>query len=96
MCTILGRLARDIERNKTVLAQNIQRALNSLLIRAPQIAEQSRCKLTPKEQQLKRRQEIEPVIRQLKSDHGMNRYYMKGKIGDAIHVVLCAVGFNIK
>lgn len=204
--TILGRLARDIERSKTVLAQSIQEALNPLLSRAHRIAEQSRRKkttkgrdkiyswhapeveciskgkartpyefgvkvgivttlksnlivgarsfpdnpydghtlaealeqsstllqdtgikpqvvyadlgyrgvdaeipdyqlkhrgkfkrLTPKEQQLlKRRQAIEPVIGHLKSDHGMNRCHLKGKIGDAIHAVLCAAGFNMK
>ena len=204
--TILGRLARDIERSKTVLAQSIQDALSPLLSRAHRIAEQSRRKktakgrdkvyswhapeveciskgkartpyefgvkvgivttlkgnlivgarsfpgtpydghtlaealeqssillqdtgikpqvvyadlgyrgvdaeipdyalkhrgkfkrLTPKEQQLlKRRQAIEPVIGHLKSDHGMNRCHLKGKIGDAIHAVLCAAGFNMK
>jgi len=200
--TILGRLARDIERSKTVLAQSIQDALSPLLSRAHWIAEQSRRKktakvyswhapeveciskgkartpyefgvkvgivttlkgnlivgarsfpgtpydghtlaealeqssillqdtgikpqvvyadlgyrgvdaeipdyalkhrgkfkrLTPKEQQLlKRRQAIEPVIGHLKGDHGMNRCHLKGKIGDAIHAVLCAAGFNMK
>ncbi|WP_323012059.1 IS5 family transposase [Castellaniella sp.] len=204
--TILGRLARDIERSKTVLAQSIQQALDPLLARAHRIAEQSRRKqavkgkdkiyswhapevecigkgkartpyefgvkvgivttltgnlivgarsfpgnpydghtlaealeqasillqdtgvkpktiyadlgyrgvdgeipeyalkhrgkfkrLTPKEQQLlRRRQAIEPIIGHLKSDHGMNRCHLKGQIGDAIHAVLCAAGFNMK
>lgn len=204
--TILGRLARDIERSKTVLAQSIQQALDPLLSRAHRIAEQSRRKkttkgkdkvyswhapevecigkgkartpyefgvkvgivttlkgnlivgarsfpdnpydghtlaealeqtsillqdtdikpktvyadlgyrgvdgeipeyglkhrgkfkrLTPKERQLlKRRQAIEPVIGHLKSDHGMNRCHLKGQMGDAIHAVLCAAGFNMK
>ncbi len=40
--TILGRLARDIGRNKTVLAQSIQDALDPLLARAHKIAAQSR------------------------------------------------------
>ncbi|MFA7438711.1 transposase, partial [Castellaniella sp.] len=54
-------------------------------------------RLTQKEQQLlKKRQAIEPVIGHLKSDHGMNRCYLKGRIGDAIHAVLCAAGFNMK
>ncbi|CAM5785179.1 IS5 family transposase ISVei5 [Castellaniella caeni] len=204
--TILGRLARDIERSKTVLTQSIQQALDPLLARAYRIAEQSRGKravkgkgkiyswhapevecigkgkartpyefgvkvgivttlkgnlivgarsfpgnpydghtlaealeqssillqdigvkpktvyadlgyrgvdaeipeyglkhrgkfkrLTSKEQQLlKRRQAIEPVIGHLKSDHGLNRCHLKGQIGDAIHAVLCAAGFNMK
>ncbi|WP_323012238.1 transposase [Castellaniella sp.] len=55
-------------------------------------------RLTPGEQQqlLKRRQAIEPLIGHLKSDHGMNRCHLKGQIGDAIHAVLCAAGFNMK
>ena len=54
-------------------------------------------RLTPKERQLlKRRQAIEPVIGHLKSDHSMSRYHLKGQIGDAIHAVLCAAGFNMK
>ncbi|MFA7680432.1 MAG: IS5/IS1182 family transposase, partial [Pigmentiphaga sp.] len=40
--TILGRLARDIERSKSVLTQSIQDALNPLLARAQRIAAQSR------------------------------------------------------
>ncbi|MBV6274474.1 transposase [Alcaligenaceae bacterium CGII-47] len=54
-------------------------------------------RLTEKERQLlKRGQAIEPIIGHLKSDHGMNRCHLKGQIGDAIHAVLCAVGFNMK
>ncbi|NYT76911.1 IS5 family transposase [Alcaligenaceae bacterium] len=46
--TILGRLARDIERSKTVLAQSLQAALNPLLARAQKISEQSRRRKTLK------------------------------------------------
>jgi IS5 family transposase len=45
---------------------------------------------------LKRRQAIEPVIGHLKADHGMKRCWLKGAMGDAMHVVLCAAGFNLK
>ena len=45
---------------------------------------------------LKRRQAIEPTIGHLKADHGMPRTWLKGSIGDALHVVLCAAGFNLK
>lgn len=45
---------------------------------------------------LKRRQAIEPTIGHLKADHGMRRTWLKGAIGDALHVVLCAAGFNLK
>lgn len=45
---------------------------------------------------LRRRQAIEPVIGHLKSDHGMNRCQLKGSLGDSIHAVLCAAGYNIR
>jgi hypothetical protein len=38
---------------------------------------------------LKRRQAIEPIIGNLKADHRMNRYHLKGQTGDAMHAVLC-------
>jgi transposase, IS5 family len=45
---------------------------------------------------LKRRQAIEPMIGHLKNDHGMDRCHLKGEMGDRIHAVLCAAGYNIK
>lgn len=45
---------------------------------------------------LRRRQAIEPTIGHLKADHGMRRTWLKGASGDALHVVLCAAGFNLK
>lgn len=45
---------------------------------------------------LRRRQAIEPTIGHLKADHGMRKTWLKGAIGDALHVVLCAAGFNLK
>lgn len=45
---------------------------------------------------LKRRQSIEPIIGHLKADHGMRRNWLKGALGDALHVVLCAAGFNLR
>ena len=45
---------------------------------------------------LKRRQSIEPVFGHLKNDHRMDRNWLKGEIGDAIHAVLCAAGYNIR
>lgn len=54
-------------------------------------------RLTAKEKkQLKRRQAIEPIIGHLKTDHGMDRCYLKGEQGDRLHAVLCAAGYNIK
>lgn len=54
-------------------------------------------RLTDEERRLlKRRQAIEPIIGHLKADHRMDRCHLKGSQGDAIHAVLCAVGYNIR
>ena len=45
---------------------------------------------------LKRRQAIEPIIGHLKTDHRMDRCYLKGAQGDSLHAVLCAAGYNIR
>lgn len=45
---------------------------------------------------LKRRQAVEPVIGHLKADHRMERNWLKGAIGDAMHAVLCACGYNLR
>jgi IS5 family transposase len=45
---------------------------------------------------LRRRQAIEPVIGHAKADHRMDRCWLKGTEGDALHAVLCAAGFNIR
>lgn len=45
---------------------------------------------------LKRRQAIEPIIGHLKADHRMNRCHLKGELGDRLHAVLCAAGYNIR
>lgn len=53
--------------------------------------------LTPKQKAwLKRRQAIEPSIGHAKADHRMDRCWLKGAEGDALHAVLCAAGFNIR
>ena len=45
---------------------------------------------------LKRRQAVEPAIGHLKADHRMDRCWLAGSIGDALHAVLCAAGFNLR
>ena len=45
---------------------------------------------------LKRRQAIEPAIGHTKSDNRMDRCWLGGSSGDALHSVLCAAGFNIR
>ena len=45
---------------------------------------------------LKRRQAVEPAIGHLKSDHRMDRCWLRGQLGDALHAVLCATGYNLR
>ena len=45
---------------------------------------------------LKRRQAIEPAIGHTKSDHRMDRCWLKGALGDALHAISCAAGYNIR
>jgi IS5 family transposase len=53
--------------------------------------------MTEEERKLaSRRQAIEFIIGHLKTDHRLDRCYLKGQTGDAIYTVLCAAGYNIK
>jgi transposase, IS5 family len=45
---------------------------------------------------LKRRAAIEPVIGHTKHDHGMNRNYLLGQVGDRINAMLSACAWNLK
>lgn len=45
---------------------------------------------------LKRRQAIEPAIGHAKSVPRMDRCWLAGSTGDALHAVLCAAGYNIR
>lgn len=45
---------------------------------------------------LRRRQAFEPTIGHLKQSHRMDRRWLKGSQGDALHTVLCAAVFNIR
>ena len=42
----------------------------------------------------KRRSCIEPTIGNLKTDHRMNRNYLKGEMDDRINATLAAAGYN--
>ena len=44
--------------------------------------------------EMKRRAAIEPVIGHVKSDHRMDRNYLKGRNGDRANAVLAAAGYN--
>ena len=45
---------------------------------------------------LRRRQAIEPAIGHLKSDNRMDRCWLKGALGDALHAISCAAGYNLR
>ena len=45
---------------------------------------------------LKRRAAIEPVIGHTKHDHGLNRNYLLGKVGDRINALLSGAAWNLK
>jgi hypothetical protein len=53
-------------------------------------------RLNKSELVLVRRQAIEPIIGHVKQDHGMQRCWLKGQTGDALHAVLCAAGYNLR
>ena len=45
---------------------------------------------------LRRRQAVEPAIGHLKSDNRMDRCWLKGALGDALHAISCAAGYNLR
>ena len=45
---------------------------------------------------MKRRQAVEPAIGHLKSDHRLDRCWLKGALGDALHAISCAAGYNLR
>jgi transposase, IS5 family len=45
---------------------------------------------------MKRRQAIEPHIGHMKSDGKLDRNHLTGIIGDKLHVLLCAIGHNVR
>jgi IS5 family transposase len=54
-------------------------------------------RLTDEERRLlKRRQAMEQIIGHLEADPRMDRCHLKRAQGDALHAVLCAVGYNIR
>jgi IS5 family transposase len=49
-----------------------------------------------KRKKFRRRAAIEPIIGHVKSDHRLERNYLKGFIGDEINLLLAASAFNLK
>jgi IS5 family transposase len=50
----------------------------------------------PQRRWLRQRQAIEPTIGHLKADHRMDRCWLPGELGDALHAVLCGAGYNLR
>ena len=46
--------------------------------------------------ELRRRSAVEPVIGHFKTDHRMGRNFLAHTTGDAINVILSAVGYNFR
>ncbi len=49
-----------------------------------------------KRKKFRRRAAIEPIIGHVKSDHRMQRNYLKGFVGDEINLLLACSAFNLK
>jgi IS5 family transposase len=45
---------------------------------------------------LRRRQAVEPAIGHMKSDHRMDQCWLRGALGDALHTISCAAGYNLR
>jgi IS5 family transposase len=50
----------------------------------------------PLKKLLKRRQVVEPMIGHMKTDGLLDRNWLKGALGDAMHAVLCGAGHNLR
>ncbi|OXC76087.1 Transposase [Caballeronia sordidicola] len=45
---------------------------------------------------IRRRSAIEPAIGHMKADGKLDRNWLKGALGDAMHAVLCGAGHNLR
>ena len=45
---------------------------------------------------IRRRSAIEPAIGHMKADGKLDRNWLKGTLGDAMHAVLCGAGHNLR
>jgi IS5 family transposase len=45
---------------------------------------------------LRRRSAIEPLIGHMKTDGRVDRNFLAGALGDAINVLLCGAGYNLR
>ena len=63
-----------------------------------QIIHRGKFKSVSKQQKgwLKRRTAVELAIVHLKPDHQMDRCWLQGALGDALHSISCAAGYNLR
>jgi len=71
---------------------------NSITISIPgvRLKRDTKKQINLKREKFKRRAAIEPIIGHLKSDHRMERNYLKGFKGDEINLLLASTAFNLK
>ncbi|CAB3671598.1 hypothetical protein LMG27174_02184 [Paraburkholderia rhynchosiae] len=82
---------------KAVLVDHGVRGVNAKVSPVQLIHRGKRKTLTSTQRRwLKRRYTNEPVIGDVKNDHGMRRCWLKGQTGDAPSAVLCAAGYNLR
>ncbi|NJN46168.1 MAG: hypothetical protein HC808_06465 [Candidatus Competibacteraceae bacterium] len=60
------------------------------------IAGQQRGITARQRRRLRRRNTIEPIIGHMKTDGKLGRCFLHGELGDALNVILCAVGQNLR
>lgn len=95
-CLVVCRSWR-IPRVKTVLTDLGYRGMDADITLAQLVHRGKRKTLSNTQRRwLKRRQAIEPIIGHVRHDHGMRRCWLKGQMGDAVHAVLCAAGYNLR
>jgi IS5 family transposase len=97
--TSLGVWRRRIgeEKLKLILEETGRVAMKKKYLTEIRIARSSNVGLSQSERKRKRRRSsIEPVIGHLKSDHRLDRCFLKGRLGDKLNLIGSASGFNVR
>ena len=104
-----GHILSDVLEQATNLTQDIAVKLKHIVVDlgfrgvdadnpGKEIIHRGKFKSLSKQQKgwLKRRTAVEPAIGHLKSDHRMDRCWLQGALGDALHSISCAAGYNLR
>lgn len=67
-----------------------------ILMPKPPLKKDTEYQKRKKRKHHRRRAAIEPIIGHLKTDHRVNRNFLKGQTGDQINFMIAAAGFNFK